>query len=272
MSLIVAVVLFAAWAYWLYAGKARSRGGAAALLMSIVAAFAAFDGTTLAMREYARTRDGVVTTGIVTGKFSSTGAGGTPTIRAFPYRRSWRASATGFTIHDELARLVFTGSLNAWIIDYRYGCSRAYGCSGRDFVPEALWRRLSVDRTVNVRRARGDRYSSRLDENPQLRLALFDVAFASSLFLGAAAVSGRLPAPRRPRYVTVPAVVVGVQPVKYGPAIRWRVRFAYFDVNGIAQESADEVVKDVWKPGDECTAVFPHDQPALASFRPVGHA
>src|SRR5262245_17199822 len=158
MSQIVAVVLFAAWAYWLYAGNARSRGGAAALLMSIVAAFAAFDGTTLAIREYARARDGVVTSGIVVGKFSSSG---TPTTRAPSYRRSWRASGTGFSIHDELARLVFTGSLNAWIVDYRYGCSRPHGCSGRDFVPEALWRRLSVDRTVNVRRARSEMYSGR---------------------------------------------------------------------------------------------------------------
>jgi len=174
----------------------------------------------------------------------------------------------GFKIHDEFARVVLTGSLNAWAIDYRYGCARPQGCSGRDFVPEDLWRRLAVGQTVNVRRSHGESASSRLDGNPLWTVAMIDLAFASALLIGAAAVAGRLAVPRR-RYLTAPAIVIAVEPVKYRDVTRWRVRFAYFDPTGVAQESADEVVKNVWKPGDECVALFPPEQPALASFRPL---
>jgi hypothetical protein len=109
--------------------------------------------------------------------------------------------------------------------------------------------------------------SSRLDGSSQWSTARVDVACAAALLLAAAGVAGRL-TPLRPRYLTAPAVVTAVESVKYRDLTRWRVRFAYFDPQGTPQESADEVVKNVWKPGDECVAVFPPEQPGLASFRP----
>lgn len=48
-----------------------------------------------------------------------------------------------------------------------------------------------------------------------------------------------------------------------------RIRFAYFDREGRPQESADEVVTNVWKPGDDCLAVFHRSRPDLATMRPV---
>lgn len=268
MSLLVGAVIFVAWTYWLYTARPLTRG-TIALMISIAAALAAYDGIVLAMREYGRAYDGVVTSGLVIDKLSSTGEDGTARVRASRsrrYRRSFRTTE-GFAIHDELARVILTGSINAWVIDYRYGCARGPGCRGRDFVPEDLWRKLSVGQTVNVRRSHDETNSSRLDANVQWRVAAVDLAFAAALFIVAAGLSGRL-TPRRARYLTAPAVVTAVEPVKYRDVTRWRVRFAYFDPKGEPQESTDEVVKNVWKPGDDCVAVFPPDQPALASFRP----
>ena len=45
------------------------------------------------------------------------------------------------------------------------------------------------------------------------------------------------------------------------------MRFAYFDRDGAAQESADEVVTGHWKPGDECVAVYRQDRPSLATMQ-----
>ena len=61
---------------------------------------------------------------------------------------------------------------------------------------------------------------------------------------------------RRREWITAPAVVLRVEPVKYVDSTRWRIHFAYFDPDGQPQESADEVVTDAWKPGDDCIAVF----------------
>ena len=65
MSSAVALLVFVAWAYWLYAGRPATTRGVIALLMGVVAGLAAYDGATLAVREYARAHDGVVTSGIV---------------------------------------------------------------------------------------------------------------------------------------------------------------------------------------------------------------
>ena len=244
MSFILALFVFVAWGYWIYAGRSATARGTIALLMSVFGALAAYDGVTLAVREYGRANDGVVTSGLVVGKLSSTGADGSQTVRAPRSRRSRSfVMADGFGIHDELARLILTGSTTAWVVDYRYGCARSQGCSGRDFVPEAFWRRISVGQAINVRRWHDETRSSRLDGNPQWAVAIVDLSFAAVLLLIAAGVCGRLTPPRR-RYLTAPAVVTAVEPVKYRDVTRWRVRFAYFDQTGVAQESADEVVKD----------------------------
>src|SRR5262249_32657890 len=102
---VVALVAFVAWSYWLYAGRPATTRGTIAFVLSVVAALAAYDGITLAVREYAREHNGVVTAGTVTGKLSSTGAGRSTRIRAGRSRRYGRSLVTtnGFAIHDELA-------------------------------------------------------------------------------------------------------------------------------------------------------------------------
>lgn len=66
--------------------------------------------------------------------------------------------------------------------------------------------------------------------------------------------------------MTRSATAIAVEPVKYRDATRWRIPFRYFDVSGIAQESADEVARDSWKPGDACLAVYRRDTPDLATL------
>jgi hypothetical protein len=208
--------------------------------------------------------------GIVGGKASSKGAEGSRRIRSPRWRsRQLMITADGFKFHDVLARLVLTGSPNAWVIEYWYACESPFGCSGRDFVPEALWRRLRAGQTVNVRRANGQAHSGRLDENPQWGSAIVDLAFASVLLLAAGVVSG-LAVPHRRGYLVAQAVVTAVEPVTYRDVIRWRIRFAYCDPQGAAQESADEVLTATWKPGDECLAVFRPERPDIATFRSLG--
>jgi hypothetical protein len=268
--LIVAVEFLAlvGFAYWIFTGGPSTTGRLTALLISAVAALAAYDGARLAIREQDRAYNGRVTMGVVVGKMSSTGAAKS---RRSPwrYRRGLGIGPDGFGFHDELGRLILTGSVNAWIIEYRYDCDRPRGCWGRDFVPEPLWRRLHVDQTVNVRRGSRETGAGRLDENPMWGAAIVDLAFAAVLLLAAGVISGRLTAPRRRVYLTAPAVVTAVEPVKYRDVTRWRIRFAYFDPHGAAQESADEVVTAEWKPGDDCLAVFQPERPDIATFRPA---
>ena len=246
--------------------------GIAAFVMTALAVLAAYDGFTLAVREGARARSGRVTAGVIVEKFSSTGADGSRMIgrRESVGRRNRGMIVTsdGFAFHDVLARIILTGSPNAWVINYQYGCEAPRGCWNRDFVTEALWRRLRAGQTVNVRRADGETDSSRLEENSLWRTAMVDLSIAGALLLAAGFGSERLTAVRRGGYVTAPAVVTAVESVKYRDVTRWRIRFAYFDREGAAQESADEVFSATWKPGDDCIAVFRPERPDLATFRP----
>jgi hypothetical protein len=262
-------LLFAGWLYWMYQGCPGTTRGIAAVLISVVAAHAAYDGSTLAVREYQRAQFGHVTMGVVVNKLSSTGADGSGRIRRPMARRSRRfVTTTGFTLHDEIARVILTGSLNAWVIEYRYACDAPYRCLGRDFVPEALWRRLHTDQNVNVLQAKTETRSARLEENPQPAIATVYLLLAAVLLLVAAVVSGQLTATRPRGYLMAPAVVTAVELVRYRDAKRWRVRFAYFDSDGAPRESADEVGAPGWRPGDGCVAVFRPDRPDIATFRP----
>ena len=264
------LLVFGGILYWIYQGCPGTTRGVMTVVVTLFAGHAAFDGATLALREHERDRAGHVTMGVVVNKLSSTGASGSVRIRGPRWRRSRRFLATaGYTLHDEIARVILTGSLNDWVIEYRYACDAQYRCSGRDFVPEALWRRLHVDQNVNVRQARSETRSARLDENPQRATAAVQLSLAALLLLVAAVVSGRLTAVRPRGYLTAPAVVTAVEPVAYSDdAKRWRVRFAYFDPHGAPQESADEVATAGWKPGDGCVAVFRPGRPDIATFRP----
>jgi hypothetical protein len=270
VTYLVVVFLIVAWGYWMTSGSAPSSGSVKALLIGAVAALAMYDGVTLAVREYARAHDGRVSAGIVVGKSSSSSGDDSRKVRG---RRWWHRgliiTTEGYRVHDVLGRLILTGSPSAWIIDYRYSCERAVGCRGRDFVPEALWHQLDAGDPIDVRRVNGEMDSSRLDENPQWGAAIVDLAVGGSLLLLAALVSGRLSASRRPRYLTVPAVVTAIEPLTEGGITRWRIRFTYFDQHGAAQEGVDRVATDEWKPGDDCLAVFPPGRSDLAGFRPL---
>ena len=270
MIFVVELLLFGGFLYWIYQGYTGTTRGMVAVVIYLFAGQAAYDGAMLAVREYQRAQAGHVTMGVVVGKLSSTGAGGSGRIGGPRLRRSRRLlTATGFTLHDEIARILLTRSLNDWVIEYRYACDAVGPCFGRDFVPEALWRRLHVDQNVNVRQARSETRSARLDENPQRSTAAVQLSLAALLLLLGAVVSGRLTAVRPRGYLTAPAVVTAVEPVAYcDDARRWRVRFAYFDPHGAPQESADEVATAGWKPGDGCVAVFRPERPDIATFRP----
>jgi hypothetical protein len=258
--------------------KLSSRGrltlpGIATYVLVVVGVMACFDGFTLAYREENRARYGRVTSGVILEKFSSTGAQGSRQIGRRGGRDQVRrrpiVTITGFQIHDLLARLIATGSPAAWVVQYRFSCDAPYGCTGRDFVSEELWMRLRAGQPVNVRQAEGESMTARLDEYPQWKLAAADIALGAALLFVAGLVSGRIGAFRARRWVTAPAVVVAVEPVRDGEDPRWRIRFAYFDREGVAQESADEVGSRAWKVGDSCIAVFQPTRPELATLRPL---
>jgi hypothetical protein len=239
----------------------------------VIGVMACVDGFTLAYREETRARYGRVTSGVILEKFSSTGAQGSRHIG----RRGGRDQArrrpivtiTGFRIHEVLSRLIATGSPAAWVVEYRFSCDAPNGCSEREFVSEALWTGLRAGQPVNVRQAEGESRTARLDEYPRWNFAAADIALGAASLFVAGVVSGRIDVFRGRRWVTAPGVVVAVEPVRYGEDARWRVRFAYFDREGVAQESADEVGSRAWKVGDSCIAVFQPTRPDLATLRPL---
>lgn len=202
MFFAVVVCLVVAWGYWMCNGRLTvTKGGVLGFLIGGLGILAAYDGATLAVGEFARMRNGRVIPGVVLAKSSSTRADGSGRVPLRRARRYRYVTLEGFRVHDVLERLILTGSGNAWIVDYRYPCDRDYGCRGRDFVPEPLWRRLSVGQTVNVRETPDASDPVRLDENPQWAAAIVDLGTAAALLLVAGLVSGRFTVPRRgPRY------------------------------------------------------------------------
>jgi hypothetical protein len=264
--------VFVACCYGLYTGRFPRLGVVGGLLLGAAAMLAAYDGITLAQREYASTHDGRVTPGVVLPRFDPTKGDDKPWVPT-RRRRLWRDLRTltieGSRLHDVLGRLILTGSPRAWSVEYRYECERPRGCFGRDIVPEALWRRLYPGQAIDVRRPNGEIGSSRLEENPQWERAIADLAIAAALLVAAGAVSGQLKR-RHPRYVTAPAVVTAIEPLRTGDDPTWRVKFAYVDANGATYESANEFLVVACEPGDEGLAVFPPGKPDLATFRPLG--
>src|SRR5688572_29547940 len=235
---------------------------------------ACFDGFTQAYREENRARYGRVTSGVILERFSSTEAQGTRYIGRLGGRDQARrrpiVTITGFHIHDVLARLIATGSPAAWVVEYRFSCDAPNGCSEREFVSKELWMRLRAGQPVNVRQAQGESRTARLDEYPQWPVAAAKMALGAALLFVPGLASGRIRVFRVRRWVTAPAVVLAVEPVRSGDDTPWRVRFAYFDREGVAQESADEVLSRAWKVGDSCIAVFQPTRPDLATLRPLG--
>jgi len=231
------------------------------------------DGFMLGVAEESRARDGRVSSGVVVEKFSSSGAQGTRRMG----RRGGRdqqhtrpvVTANGFAFYDPLARLIVTGSPDAWVVDYRFPCAGGSTCFARDLVSEEQWLPLRAGSMVNVRRADWETTTSRIDGDPRWATVFADLGIGSLLLAAAGLVSGRLVLFRRRRWLTAPAVVTAVERLKYGDETRWRIRFAYFDRNGQAQESADQVAQGSWKSGDPCVAVYRPDQPDLATLQPA---
>ena len=225
-----------------------------------------YGGATIALAEHRRSGDGRVTSGVIVGKEKSSVTG------SFEPRRRWRAGqalpslliAVGYEWPEAIARLIATGSTRAWAVEYRFDCGAAM-CRGRDLVSERLWSELFVGKTVSVRPGGGHGDLARLDANSPWSFAIAKLGLGMLLVLGAGLASGRWK--RGPKYLTVPAVVIAVDPVDSGQAVRWRVQFAYFAADGTVLESADEVVVAGVKPGDDCIATYPTDHPDLGTLQ-----
>ena len=273
MSSLVFLAIVVAFGYCVYHSRFPGLGVVAGLLLGAAGVLAGYDGLMRAHREYTFSHDGRVESGVVTGRIDPTKI---ETRRVYGRGRRLRRDLATLTtpdsrLHDTLGRLIRTGSPYAWTIEYRYDCERHGGCRGRDIVPEAVWQRMHVGQAISVRRPNLDMDSSRLEDHPQTARATMDLAIAAALLLAAGAVSGTLKR-RGPRYVTVPAVVTAIEQLRTGDEPAWRIRFAYADAKGTMYEAADEVVVARWREGDEGLAVFPPDQPDLATFRPLGAA
>jgi len=269
--LIVRLVAMVVVAYQLSSRGRITGRGIVAFGLAAGGVMAFLDGFTLCVMEEGRARYGRVSSGVVVEKFSSSGAQGTRRIG----RRGGRdqqhtrpvVTAHGFAFYDPLARLIVTGSAEAWVVDYRYPCAGSRACLDRDFVTEEEWLPVRAGSTINVRQADWETTTSRIDGNPRWATAFVDLSIGGLLLTAAGLVSGRLVLFRRRRWLTAPATVTAVERLKYGDETRWRIRFAYFDRNGQAQESADQVAQGSWKTGDSCIAVYRPDQPDLATLQ-----
>jgi len=256
--------------------KLSSRGritgrGIVAFGLAAGGVMAFLDGFMLGVTEEGCARHGRVSPGVVVEKFSSSGAQGTRRIGRRGGRDQQRTqpvvTSRGFAFYDSLARLILTGSAEAWVVDYRFTCAGGRTCSGRDFVTEEQWLPLRPGSTVNVRRADSETTTSRIDGNPRWATAFADLGIGSLLLTAAGLLSGRLVLFRRRRWLTAPAVVTAVERLTDGDETRWRIRFAYFDRHGQSQDSADQVAQGSSRTGDSCVAVYRPEQPGLATLQ-----
>lgn len=238
------------------------------VLLIATGLFAVADGFSQGVLEEDRARYGRVSPGIVTARLSSSGEEGTRTIGGVG--RGVFVRTTGFDLYSTIVRSLASGSVHAWVLEYRYPCATAIGtCSGRDFVSHELWSRTSEGTRVNVRQSAGEKTTSRLDENPQWTLALVKTAFGCAMLALAGVLSGRVRLRRRVKYVKASAVVTAIEPVKYGDDTRWRVHFSYFDENDQPQESVDEANDPGWTVGEACVAVYRPQAPDMATLQPL---
>ena len=262
-------------AFYASMGAKPSRDGGAALLLLLLAAVPLVSGGIALLAECDRRLQPRVVAGVIGEKLSSTGEDGSRTIGG---RRGWRAggrlptvlTSNGFWIDDELARLMLTGSTNAWVVQYTYPCSGARGrCWQREFVSHALWSELRAGERVNVLTSSSDRTRGRVQNNPPLGTALVKLAIGATLVGVAAVTSGRWPR-RRVRHFSVPAVVTSVERVGEDADV-WRVGFMYFSGDGAAHEGADEVYVSGVRPGDSCSVIYPENDAERGILRRAEH-
>src|SRR5262249_46369915 len=125
-------------------------------------------------------------------------------------------ASRGSGFYDLLPYVILTPSPYTWVVDYRFPCTPQADCLGHDFVPHALWARIERGGTVSVRQAEDESITSRLDDNPQWRVAFAYMGIGGAILLAGGLVSGRVDLSRRRRkWITAPAVVMAVEPVQY---------------------------------------------------------
>jgi hypothetical protein len=244
--------------------------GGLALLLTGVGLFAVADGFSLGVLEEDRSNYGRVMPGVVIERLSSTGEEGTRIVGGRGIRGRLVVRTSGFDPYSTFVRWLSSGSPSAYVVDYRYGCGAGGGtCFGRDFVSHDLWLRLRTGALVNVRRSLGEKSTSRLDENPQWRVAVVTTATGCLLLIAAALLSGRVKFRPLARYIRAPAVVTAVHEIQYGDEKRWRVTFRYFDEHAAPQESVDEANDPTWRVGEACVAVYRPQAPDVATLQPL---
>jgi uncharacterized protein DUF3592 len=257
-NLAMVMVGLAATMAWLFTRRQRTSSSAtAAFVLGVAGALIFVDGFRLAVVEENRTRYGHVVTGVVedlrTSDLSSTS----------PLKYS------ELTTYEQVCRFLLTRSPEEWVVRYSYPCGGVTGsCSVHEQVTRDLWMRLNRGQPIAVRQSINEKYSARLDENPQRGLALVKVALACVLLALSGFATGRFTLFARQKYVEVDGVVTSVERIQYGDEMRWKIRFAYFDDKGNAQDSVDEVNDPSWKSGDDCRAVYSPKTPDLATLRP----
>jgi hypothetical protein len=260
LEVLLQIVGFAAITAWVFTRRPRSSyGSMIAVGLAVGGGLVFFDGFRLGVLEESRTRYGRVVSGVVEDLRSS---GGTIWDAS-------RAQSNDLDTYEGVCRFLLTFSRDEWIVSYRYPCAGGTGiCRGREYVAKDLWSRLQVGQPINVRQSVDEKRTARLDENPQRGMALVKVALSCVLLAVTGLLSGRLTLFRRVKYIEADGVVTSVERVQYGDEMRWKVRFAYFDATGNAQDSIDEVNDPSWKAGDDCRAVYRPQAPDLATLRP----
>jgi len=190
---IVRLVAMVVVAYQLSSRGRITGRGIVAFGLAAAGVMAFLDGFMLVVTEENRARYGRVSSGVVVEKFSSSGAQGTRRIGRHGGRDQQRTqpvvTARGFAFYDSLARLIVTGSADAWAVDYRFPCAGGQTCSGRDLVTEEQWRPLRAGSTVNVRQADSETTTSRIDGSQRWATAFAGLGIGSVLLTAAGLVS-----------------------------------------------------------------------------------
>jgi hypothetical protein len=253
------MIVLAAITGWLFTRQRSSSHSMVAFVLGVAGALICIDGFRLAVVEEYRTRYGHVVSGVVEDlRTSDTSIWSTS-----------RLKYSELDTYEQVCRFLLTRSPEEYIVHYSYPCVGVTGsCRVREQVTRGLWTRLNIGQPIAVRQSIDEKRTARLDENPQRGLALVKVALACVLLALSGFLSGRftLFVPRK--YVEVDGVVTSVERIQYGDEMRWKVRFAYFDDKGNAQDSVDEVNDPSWKSGDNCRAVYSPKTPDLATLRP----
>lgn len=264
LYVVAQLAMFVAVAYYISIRKLPGFRSVCAFLLFIAGIIGCYEGFLLAVREDGRLRYGTVISGTVIEKYKTNGEGQTVGTTG---RKGPKPGVSTFLLTRAVAHRLAYGSFAIRIVDYRYPCGGGIRkCVGSDYVAPEYWSQLRVGDAVSVRQGWNETETARLDENPQLAYGLWQLGLSAGLLYAAAALGGALPK-RRLKYLKAPAVVLAVEPVQRGGQQRWKVKFGYFDAEGNAQESLDEVSVPTLKSGDDCIAVYRPSSPDLATLQ-----